>query len=65
VLMVFIHPTILDTQSRGRKVTEDKYNYLRQHQMNFRDTYPSDVLPTLPETMEDINKNAVKPVVGE
>ena len=57
VLMVFIRPTILDTQSRMADATRDKYDYLRNRQLNFINSYEGEVVsPPLPGKIEDIHR---------
>src|SRR5690606_2635294 len=64
VLMVFIHPTILDNRSQSSDVTQGKYDYLRQRQLNFRSNYQGEVLmPPLPETLEDMDKRTSQPAI--
>lgn len=56
VLMVFIHPTILDNAAVIRDITKGKYDYLRSRQLNFRDNYKGEnVMPPLPEELDQIN----------
>ncbi|KJS05659.1 MAG: hypothetical protein VR73_11810 [Gammaproteobacteria bacterium BRH_c0] len=58
VLMVFIRPTILDTQSRMADATREKYDYLRNRQLNFIDSYEGEVVsPPLPEQIEEIHRS--------
>lgn len=57
VLMVFIRPTILDTQSRMADATVEKYDYLRQRQLNFINSYEGEVVaPPLPGQIEDVHR---------
>ena len=66
VLMVFIHPTILDNRRQSGDVTQSKYDYLRQRQLNFRDNYQGEVLmPPLPESIEAMDNRAPQPATGE
>lgn len=66
VLMVFIHPTILDPQGGGGDVTRQKYEYLRQRQNNFRQNYEGEALmPALPDRLEGVNAVETAPVGAE
>lgn len=65
VLMVFIHPTILDTQGRMDDATNQKYQYLRQRQLRFRENYEGEALmPPLPETLEEVNGSVQEGLTG-
>jgi general secretion pathway protein D len=58
VLMVFIHPTILDNQTTRQDVTSGRYEYLRQRQTQFRENYEGEsLMPPLPENLEEIHKS--------
>lgn len=63
-LMVFIKPTIINDFENASELTEGKYNFIRQQELNYADTNKTKISPTLPKAMNSpINSLKIKEAI--